>query len=337
MEKREKISIIIPCYNVESRVGKCLDSILNQTLKAAELEIICVDDKSTDATVSVLMEYEAKYSEQIMLVLLEENGKQGNARNVGMTYASGEYIFFVDSDDAIAPETLDVMYAWMKKSPCDYVECDYQAVEAEAARTVHVHGSEIVVDQSDPVSRRRYVMQQGWKSHIWGKLYRRDFLQEHQIYFPTDVFMEDVYFSELCMLYASRIVYLPTAYYFYIVNNSGTMLSEKIVDYYMDTPKMQNAATERVLAEQLSTGCELEYQMLHFSKAFAEPIERMRRDKRFYNSEHIAWLKEKIFFYFPEILQNPYMLQDSSETMRFYQAVLSTEQEAWAGIFGVSC
>lgn len=335
MEKREKISVIIPCYNVEDRVGGCLDSILRQTLKTADLEIICVDDKSTDATVSVLMEYEAKYSEQIMLVLLEENGKQGNARNVGMTYASGEYIFFVDSDDEIAPETLDTMYTWMKKSPCDYVECEYQTVEAEAERTVNVYESETVVDPSDPVSRRRYVLQQGWKSHIWGKLYRKDFLREHQIYFPTDIFMEDVYFSELCMLYASRIVCLPTAYYFYIINHSGTMLSEKIVDYYMDTPKMQNAATERVLAEQLSDGCELEYQMLHFSKAFAEPIERMRRDKHFYNPENITWLKEKVLFYFPEILQNPYMMQDTSETMSFYKNILLSEQEDWAGIFGM--
>ena len=335
MEKREKISVIIPCYNVEDRVGKCLDSILHQTIQTADLEIICVDDKSDDATVSVLMEYEAKYSEQIMLVLLEKNGKQGNARNVGMTYASGEYIFFVDSDDEIAPETLDVMYAWMKKSPCDYVECEYQTVGTEAERTVNVRGSETVVDSSDPVSRRRYVLQQGWKSHVVGKLYRKDFLQEHQIYFPTDIFMEDVYFSELCMLYANRIVYLPIVYYFYIINYSGTMLSEKIIDYYMDTPKVQNMTTERVLLERLSNGCELEYQMLHFSKAFAEPIERMRRDKRFYNSENIAWLKEKIFFYFPEILQNPYMAQDTSETMSFYKNILVSEQEAWAGIFGM--
>lgn len=335
MNKREKISVIIPCYNVESRVGKCLDSILHQTLKAADLEIICVDDRSADKTVSVLMEYEAKYPEQIMLILLEENGKQGNARNVGMTYASGEYIFFVDSDDEIAPETLDVMYAWMKKSPCDYVECEYQTVEAEAEKAVNLHGNESLIDKLDFLSRRRYVLQQGWKSHAVGKLYRRDFLQEHQIHFPTDVFMEDVYFSELCMLYARRIVYLPTVYYFYIINYSSTMLSEKIIDYYMDTPKVQNMTTERVLAEQLSGGCELEYQMLHFSKAFAEPIERMRRDKRFYNSENIAWLKEKIFFYFPDILQNPYMLQDSSETMHFYQAVLSTEQENWTEMFEI--
>ena len=84
----EKISVIIPCYNVKDMVSECLDSIVAQTIGLEHLEIILIDDASADETVSVLKKYEEKYPDNIMLVLCEKNGRQGTARNIGLSYAT---------------------------------------------------------------------------------------------------------------------------------------------------------------------------------------------------------------------------------------------------------
>ena len=102
-----KVSIIIPIYNVERYLRQCLDSVVNQTLK--DIEIICVDDGSTDNSVFVLKDYQKKYS-NIKLITTKRLGCY-NARNLGLKEAKGEYIGFVDSDDYVNIEMYDKMYS----------------------------------------------------------------------------------------------------------------------------------------------------------------------------------------------------------------------------------
>ena len=84
------ISVIVPCYNVEKYVGRCIDSIINQSIGIDNIELILVNDASTDATLDVLSGYEQMYPESIMVINCEQNGKQGTARNIGMMYSTGE-------------------------------------------------------------------------------------------------------------------------------------------------------------------------------------------------------------------------------------------------------
>lgn len=121
----EKISVIIPCYNVKDMVSECLDSIVAQTIGLEHLEIILIDDASADETVSVLKKYEEKYPDNIMLVLCEKNGRQGTARNIGLSYATGDFISFVDSDDWIHPDMYKVLVDIMNKNECDVVQFRY--------------------------------------------------------------------------------------------------------------------------------------------------------------------------------------------------------------------
>ena len=118
----EKISVIIPCYNVKDMVSECLDSIVAQTIGLEHLEIILIDDASADETVSVLKKYEEKYPDNIMLVLCEKNGRQGTARNIGLSYATGDFISFVDSDDWIHPVMFKELFDIMNKNDCDVVQ-----------------------------------------------------------------------------------------------------------------------------------------------------------------------------------------------------------------------
>ncbi len=103
----KKISIIIPCYNAFPYSSDCMEALEKQTIGMDALEIILVNDASTDQTFQMLCKWEQKYPESIMVINLEENGKQGRARNIGIEYASGEFIGYVDIDDTIDPHMYD--------------------------------------------------------------------------------------------------------------------------------------------------------------------------------------------------------------------------------------
>ena len=103
------ISVIIPCYNAAPYIHECLDSVLAQSVGLENLEIILIDDCSTDQTVSIIRSYEAKYPDNILLILSEKNGKQGYARNIGLKYATGDYVSFVDADDFIHPRMYEIL------------------------------------------------------------------------------------------------------------------------------------------------------------------------------------------------------------------------------------
>ncbi len=115
MDMIPKVSIIIPVYNVEKYLKECLNSVVNQTLK--EIEIICVDDGSTDNSLSILEEY-AKKDNRINL-LKQENSGAGAARNKGLDSARGEYIYFLDSDDFLELNAIEILYNQIAKNQAD--------------------------------------------------------------------------------------------------------------------------------------------------------------------------------------------------------------------------
>ena len=104
----KKVSVIIPCFNATKYLPKCFMSLVQQTIGIDQIELIFVDDASTDedATWNMLQEFERAYPESIMILKLEENMRQGGARNVALQYATGEYIAFVDADDFVAENYL---------------------------------------------------------------------------------------------------------------------------------------------------------------------------------------------------------------------------------------
>lgn len=116
-----KVSVIVPVYNVEKFIDKCLNSLVNQTLK--EIEIIVVNDGSPDNSQKIIDKYVKKYPEKVQS-FIKENGGQGSARNIGIVKAKGEYISFVDSDDWLDLDALEKMYSLAKKDNSDIVICD---------------------------------------------------------------------------------------------------------------------------------------------------------------------------------------------------------------------
>jgi len=117
MNEQPKISVIVPVYNTEKYLAACLDSLVNQTLK--EIEIICVDDGSTDSSLKILREYEAKDSR--LKVITQENKYAGVPRNTGIDAAAGKYVYFADSDDYCDLSLLEKAYSKLAETHADIV------------------------------------------------------------------------------------------------------------------------------------------------------------------------------------------------------------------------
>lgn len=120
-----KLSVIVPIYNVDKYLDKCLDSLVNQTMK--EIEIICVNDGSTDYSQEIVERYQKKFPGKI-IGLMKKNGGLADARNYGLAHANGEYVAFIDSDDWVEVDMFKIMYQQVVNKNADVVVCDMQYV-----------------------------------------------------------------------------------------------------------------------------------------------------------------------------------------------------------------
>lgn len=141
-----KVSVVIPVYNTAPYLHQCLDSVLNQTLR--EIELICVDDGSTDGSAAILKEYASKspVSRTSINILTQENAGQSVARNVGTAHARGEYIYYLDSDDALHPHALERLYQVAEALRLDVLFFDAEVLyETDTLREQfqHAEGSTI--------------------------------------------------------------------------------------------------------------------------------------------------------------------------------------------------
>lgn len=227
----EKISVIIPCYNVKDMVSECLDSIIAQTIGLEHLEIILVDDASTDETVSVLKKYEEKYPDNIMLVLCEKNGRQGTARNIGLSYATGDFISFVDSDDWIHPGMYKVLVDIMNKTECDVVQFGFNTIiDGETVQYIPVDDVQIQV-YDYAANRKEYLFNSNiLNESCWSKLYRKSLIERANVRYAEGVAYEEPLFTYPLKFYVSRVAVTDAKLYYYRYNQNGTMLS------YMNNP-----------------------------------------------------------------------------------------------------
>ena len=176
-----KVSIIVPIYNVEQYLPRCIESLVNQTLQ--DIEIILVNDGSTDNSGKIAKEYCEKYKEKI-IYLEKKNGGLSDARNYGMPYATGEYIAFLDSDDYIEKNAYEEMYNKAQEENADYVECDFIW---EYPNKIREDKRIEYKDKHEMLSFVRVV--------AWNKLIKRSLLEENNIKFPKGLRYEDVEFT----------------------------------------------------------------------------------------------------------------------------------------------
>ncbi len=204
-----KISVIVPVYNVEKFLPECLDSLKNQSMQ--ELEFICINDGSTDNSLEILNRY-AEFDKRF-IIISQKNGGLSAARNTGLKYAKGDYIYFIDSDDLIAPEHLENMYNAAIKQNADLVVNENFVPFCDEI-PLNPRVTEVFADGIYDVTPE-YILQRHKNVTVWTKLYKKSLILDNNISFPVGLIYEDQYFYFVTMPYAKKVVQCNTGMYYY--------------------------------------------------------------------------------------------------------------------------
>lgn len=200
------VSVVMPIYNAADYLRPALDSVISQTLR--DVEIICVDDGSTDHSLAILKEYQKR--DPRVRIVTETNAGPAKARNNGLRRARGEYLSFLDADDFFEPTMLEVLYRTAKEKDLDIAVCEYDLFENRTARFKRSIPSEHadllaggrVTSKSDCPD----IIFQATEGYVWNKLFRRDFVTEKELSFLESAqIFEDVYFTVTSLSLAERI------------------------------------------------------------------------------------------------------------------------------------
>ena len=225
----KKISVIIPCFNATKWLPKCFMSLVQQSIGIAQLELIFVDDASTDngATWQMLQEFEKAFPENILILKLEENMRQGGARNIALQYATGEYIAFVDADDFVAENFLEEAYRYAKHENADLVQFEYEFYTdrlgtVSSGRTITPE----IIEIHSHDERARLLMAEKVTYGCWNKLYRHTLLKEANVTYAEHVIYEEPLFVYPLLFYAKKIVITNDIFYYYRQNDTGTMRND---------------------------------------------------------------------------------------------------------------
>lgn len=220
------ISVIVPIYNVENYLDRCIESIVNQTYK--DLEIILVDDGSPDNCPQICDSWAEK--DNRIKVVHKENGGLSDARNAGMLHVTGEIVSFIDSDDWIESNMFEKMLTQMEQDNSDIVSCGVKWVEenGKLLRNDTVEQNEIL----DTHSAMSELINDGkLKQHVWNKIYKTELIKA--IPFEKGKYHEDVFWSYQIIGRAECVSVVPDSYYYYVQRTNSIMgegFSEKRLD-----------------------------------------------------------------------------------------------------------
>lgn len=219
-----KVSVLIPAYNVEAYVRECIDSVLNQSL--SDFEIICVDDASTDNTLSILREYEVMDS-RIKVLCHDENKGQSCGRNYALSHATGEYVYMLDADDKIIPEALQELYDICVKDHLDVVGFetkqfaqDERFEKAAAIKTIRYDDCSVMNGREGFV----YCMEQEvFSLSVPTFMIRREYLEQIDLHFVEGILHEDVGYIYELITRANRVTFVPKIYFLRRIRPQSTM------------------------------------------------------------------------------------------------------------------
>ncbi len=242
MDENIRVSVVVPMYNLEEYIDNSMECIVNQTLQ--EIEILCVDDGSTDATVAMVEEY-ARDDKRIRIIR-NQKSNAGVARNLGLERAKGEYLLFLDGDDIFEPDLLEKMYEQIVRDHADICVCD--ADQYDTKQNVFCSKPQYMrrklLPEQRPFSRTdigKFILY-FTTSVPWNKMVKREFVEKHQLHFQNIERANDQYFSIMALLLAENITVVDEVLVHYRINQEGNLTTE-----FSETPM---CAYESMLAVQ---------------------------------------------------------------------------------------
>ena len=284
-----KLSIVVPVYNVEKYLKKCLDSLVSQTLK--DIEIIVVNDGSKDDSQIIIDDYKKKYS-KIIKSFIKENGGLSDARNFGIAKAKGEYIAFLDSDDYVKKDAYEKMYLKAKEKNFDMVVCDFVYAYNDHNDLAYSNVKKDIFDRN---------MIKNLYSNIypaaWNKIYRRKVLIDNQILFKKGVWFEDVEFIYRLLPFISNVGVVNEDLIYYVQRDSSITKTydKRLYDHVNNWDGILDFYRNRQLYNDYKK--ELEYAYVRYVYAtFIKQCTNYKEKKEYDDAVNYAIIKRREFF-----------------------------------------
>ena len=233
------ISVVIPMFNAEGFIEEALESVLNQTFD--DYEVIVVDDCSTDRSIEIVEGMIDRFNGKLKLIRLpKNNGEAGSPRNIGMNYAIGKYIFFLDSDDKLLEKAFELLYDTAEQTHADLIDNGKYYFfwrnnsEREPKLNVNKNIRQLTFNQADVDKRIRDFCHNRFWITPWCKFLRREFLIENRIIFPPTCAIEDATFTFQCIVCAKIFVRVPYAFYMYNIRSGSITKARRPLFEHLD-------------------------------------------------------------------------------------------------------
>lgn len=312
-----KVSVVVPVYNVEQYIRKCLETLANQTLD--DIEIIVVDDGSTDLSKDIIKDYVEKYNN--IKYYKKENGGLSDARNYGMKYATGEYITFLDADDYIDVKTYEKMYEKAKKEDSDVVECNFYWVYGRRKKKDIGKKYE---GKSEMIEKARVV--------AWNKLYKRELLEQTQIEFPKGLQYEDLEFFYKLVPYIEKVSFVkePLIYYVQRKDSLSNCQNEKVKDIFKVLDNVISFYKDKNLYEKYKEELEFTYTRLLLCSSFKR-ITKIKKENTRIELLNETWVKLNAMF--PNWKENQILNTNLNSKKRYIKSVNRFTYRIYAKIF----
>lgn len=216
-----KITIIVPVFNAEEYLRDALESIVHQTMKLEDIQVIMIDDVSTDSSRQIMDEYTEKYNNFVSIKLTENHKVAGTARNIGLSRAEGKYIMFADADDFYMENACETLYNEIESKNADFITANY--INADFNGNIWdnpIFSKEKYKDFKMSIydyDKSFYVL----NSAVWNKIFRKSFIEENQIKFLEGVVAEDAFFTTSSFMKSDNVWYCSKVIYGYRQRNKG--------------------------------------------------------------------------------------------------------------------
>ena len=289
-------SIIVPVYNVEKYLPKCLDSLVNQTY--SDIEIICINDGSPDNSLSILEEY-AKNDNRIKIINQENQGVSV-ARNVGIDNATGDYIIFVDADDWIELNACEILSTKLSEQP-DIICFKYNVNKKIKNKITKSKNLNYKYTKIDTIlefnSHYKNIINDMGNLMCCGRIYRTEFIKNNKIYYPENItVLEDAIFCIKNFLYNPKVLFFNEYLYNYLINVENSLTKQNIIK------KLQQIEKVHAYIKEIIDTCSLNYLKEYTYNYFLRYLLYMWNDAYF--SEHKKYYLDILSYYMNECKNN---------------------------------
>ena len=315
-----KVSVIVPFYNVEKYIEKCLETLVNQTLD--DIEIILVNDGSKDKTVDIVEKYKEMYSNKIVY-LEKENGGLSDARNYAISYARGEYIAFLDSDDYVETNMYKEMYEIAQKENSDMVECNFIW---EYPNKTRIDIGTTYNNKHEMIEKIRVV--------AWNKLIKREILEKSKVQFPKGYRYEDVEFTYKLIPFLEKVSFCKTPMVHYVqregsisnVQNKRNAEIFDVMEHVMDYYKENN------LYEEYYQELEYLYSRYAFCSSFLRIVKIKDKEIR---KQLLDMTWNNVYEKFPDWKKNKILNTDKSKKNIYLKTINKITYKIYAKLLSI--